>query len=241
MSIGGATRNAVAQALMKRGGATRTNASSGPNSPSNWYTDPGGMGVMPPSPIAPTGSPVVAMPERNTVANIQTMQDLAAKGVQGYGDMLGVDFRKDVGNLLGGLNRIGAIRSGAVQAGVGDLMDTYGRRVGDYASMATRDAMGLGLQETEGAMNDYFRNRQLTGQETNDAFTRGFQQSEANREQYNYDRELRERDRANKSKKKSGILGAIGGILGGVGGFFLGGPGGAIAGASAGSKIGSGF
>jgi hypothetical protein len=234
----------VARALMKQGGGTRSNAPTASPYPNvgNTFTEPGAGGPNGPlPPVSAAGYPTVTLPDRDVAGNIGQMQDFAREGVQGYGQMLGEDFRKDVGNTLGNLNKMGALRSGAVEAGMGDLMSNYGRQVGAYSQMATRDAMGLGLQASQGTMDDYFKSRQLSGQETNDSFDRFYRQSEANRDQYNYDRELRERDRANKSKKKSGILGAVGGILGGVGGFMLGGPPGAMAGAGLGAKLGGSF
>lgn len=78
---------------------------------------------------------------------IGMFQDMASESVRGYGSMLGRDFQKQVGVMLGGLNDIGALRSGRVQSELGDLSDQYGRSVGEYASMATRDAMGMGQTE----------------------------------------------------------------------------------------------
>lgn len=223
---------ALAYGLMKKGGGTRANA---PTPPSQPYKGVGDTFVPP---VSVAGSPTVAMPDRDIAGNVGMMQDFAREGVQGYGQMLGEDLQKNVGTMLGGLNRMGALRSGATEAGMGDLMSTYGRQVGAYSKMATQDAMGLGLQASQAGMDDYFQNRQMNNQETNDSFDRFYKQSEANRDQNNYDRELRERDRANKAKKKSGLLGAVGGIVGGVGGFMVGGPAGAMVGAGLGSKLG---
>lgn len=84
---------------------------------------------------------------RNVGYQVGQFQNMAREGVQGYGDMLGDDFRKQVGNYLGDLNSIGGLRSGAVASGLADFGNQYGRAVGQYASMATRDAMGMGQEQ----------------------------------------------------------------------------------------------
>jgi hypothetical protein len=68
----------------------------------------------------------------------------AMKGaVQGYSDIASQNFQKDVGNTLGGLNSIGALRSGAVQSNLRDLATTYGRQTGDYAAQTAGQAASL--------------------------------------------------------------------------------------------------
>lgn len=65
--------------------------------------------------------------------------------VSAYGDMVGQDFKKGVGQMLGDLNGIGALRSGAVQAGLNEASSTYGRQIGSYAAQTA--STGLGMDE----------------------------------------------------------------------------------------------
>lgn len=83
----------------------------------------------------------------NVGSQVGHFQDMAREGVQGYGNMIGADLQKSIGTMLGGMNSIGALRSGAVPVAAGDIMGQYGREVGNYASMATRDAIGMGQEQ----------------------------------------------------------------------------------------------
>jgi hypothetical protein len=69
--------------------------------------------------------------------------------VNAYGDMVGQDFKRSVGSMLGDLNGIGALRSGAVTSGMNDLTTNYGRQVGNYAAQTATDAEKLDQQESE--------------------------------------------------------------------------------------------
>lgn len=69
--------------------------------------------------------------------------------VKAYGDMVGQDFQRQVGSMLGDLNGIGALRSGAVTSGMNDLTTNYGRQIGNYASQTATDAARLDQQEAE--------------------------------------------------------------------------------------------
>lgn len=80
-------------------------------------------------------------------ANVQRFQGYAREGVEGYGAMLGQDFTKQVGTLLGDLNGIGALRTGGVTSGVNDLTTNYARNIGSVAKTATLDATRLGQEE----------------------------------------------------------------------------------------------
>lgn len=92
--------------------------------------------------------------------NVQPFQDAMREGVQGYGNMLGEDLRKQIGVQLGDLNSIGALRSGAVQTGVNDATAAYGRQIGNYASQATGQAVGMAQQENDNQIERGFRDRQ---------------------------------------------------------------------------------
>lgn len=69
--------------------------------------------------------------------------------VKAYGDMVGQDFQRQVGSMLGDLNGIGALRSGATVTGMNDLTTNFGRQVGNYAAQTATDAARLDQQESE--------------------------------------------------------------------------------------------
>jgi hypothetical protein len=82
------------------------------------------------------------------------------EAVGGYGAMAGEDFQRRVGEFLGGMNEIGALRSGGVQAGVDQFGREFGRQIGHYSSMASRDALGMAQQEHDSDVERAFRERQ---------------------------------------------------------------------------------
>lgn len=79
-------------------------------------------------------------------ASVGFYQNAAKEGVNAIGQGLAFDFRRELGSYLGGLNSIGALRSGAVESGANDIMRTYADRVGAAASTATLGAIGYGAQ-----------------------------------------------------------------------------------------------
>lgn len=90
-------------------------------------------------------------------SNISQFQGAEAAGVQGYGDMVGQDFRKQVGGLLGDLNSIGGLRSGGVVSGINDLTTNYARQIGDYAKMTAGQATQLGQEEYDANVERKYR------------------------------------------------------------------------------------
>lgn len=81
--------------------------------------------------------------------NVRELQDLKRESVEAIGARLAPQFRREVGRLLGGLQSIGALRSGAVTAGIGRASERFGEQVGIAAREATGDVFGtaLGLEE----------------------------------------------------------------------------------------------
>lgn len=75
-------------------------------------------------------------------SDVTPYQDLYRESVEGYGNIAGADLRREIGTTLGGLNSIGALRSGAVPTELGEISERYANRIGDYASMATGEAVG---------------------------------------------------------------------------------------------------
>lgn len=123
------------------GGGTRT---SGPQPNENTAPVPGGF-----KPVNQTfgdGS-AKAMLDANNSVNFY--QNAAREGVNAIGQGLAFDFRRELGSYLGGLNSIGALRSGAVESGANDIMRTYADRVGAAASTATLGAINTGAGATK--------------------------------------------------------------------------------------------
>lgn len=77
--------------------------------------------------------------------DVPRAQDLAREGVQAFGDQLRPQFEKQVGDVLGGLNSIGGLRSGGTQVALNDLSRTYADTVGTHARASTLEAIGSGL------------------------------------------------------------------------------------------------
>lgn len=112
----------------------------------------------PPAGPAPGGSPLGANYDPNSLgSNIGAFQNAAGVGVQGYGDMVGQDFQKQVGGMLGDLNSIGGLRSGATVTSMNDLTTNYGRQIGNYAKMAEGDATKMGQEEYDANVERKYR------------------------------------------------------------------------------------
>ncbi len=83
------------------------------------------------------------------LSQVPKAQNLAATGVQGYGASLLPGLRQQIGTTLGNLNSAGALRSGAVPVALNDASNAYGQQVGNYAKMASGEALGAGLAANE--------------------------------------------------------------------------------------------
>ena len=94
-------------------------------------------------------------------ADVRTAQGLAETGVQGYGDSLQPQLRRTIGSAIGGLNAIGALRSGGTVQALNDISTDYGNQIGSYAKMATENAMQTGLgANAERRANQQFQYQQ---------------------------------------------------------------------------------
>lgn len=60
--------------------------------------------------------------------------DASLAATQAQADVAGEDFQRDVGERLGGLNAIGALRSGGSAVATREAADTYGKRVSQAAA-----------------------------------------------------------------------------------------------------------
>jgi hypothetical protein len=73
-------------------------------------------------------------------------QDFAREGVQAFGEQLRPELMREIGSTIGGLNEIGALRSGGTAIAMDDLTRTFADRIGTFASTATLGAMGHGME-----------------------------------------------------------------------------------------------
>jgi len=149
-----------------------------------------------------------ALPAAPTIA-MPNFKNAAMESTDAFAKNAGYDMQQSVGKMLGNLNSIGALRSGAVSEGVQDASRTFGERVGNAAAQNALQAEGMGL-------DFQFRDRD---------FTEGHRR---------WEQERRDAMMAAKQKRKSGLLGAVGSALGFVAGSALGPIGGAI-----GTKVGN--
>lgn len=85
----------------------------------------------------------------NENSAVNFYQNAAREGVNAMGQQAAFDFRRELGTYLGGLNSTGALRSGAVESGANDIMNTYSRNFANQASQATLGAIGYGFQTSQ--------------------------------------------------------------------------------------------
>lgn len=187
-----------------------------------------------PASVAPDAPRIPNLAPSSTVNGGARLGGYAPKlegQVKAYGDMVGQDFTKQVGSLLGDLNGIGALRSGAVQTGLNDLTTNYGRQIGNYAAQTASTAAGLNQQESEFGRDLGFRGQQLGEQGREFDASDTFRRSEAARDETdkNFERNFltqQYNDQKGASKRR-GIGKLLGGALGVASNFI---PGGSIAG-----------
>lgn len=91
-------------------------------------------------------------------AYVKKAQDYASQGVEGFGEQLRPGLEREIGNALGGLNSIGALRSGGSTVALNDITTNYAQQVGAYAKQAAGDAIGYGLQARQ--MRDQWSEQQ---------------------------------------------------------------------------------
>lgn len=78
--------------------------------------------------------------------DVERAQDLAMRGVEGYGAALRPHLLREIGTALGGLNSIGALRSGGTTVALRDIGEDYTQRIGEFAKQASGQAVGFGLE-----------------------------------------------------------------------------------------------
>lgn len=85
--------------------------------------------------------------------DIQHAQQLAEQGVRGYGHAAEPQLRRSIGNALGGLNAMGALRSGGTVQALHDISQDYGNQIGAFADQASLNAMQTGLGANQARLN----------------------------------------------------------------------------------------
>ena len=78
--------------------------------------------------------------------DVKGAQDAAREGVIGYGEALRPGLEREIGNALGGLNSIGALRSGGARVALNDITTNYAQQIGAYSKQAAGEATGYGLE-----------------------------------------------------------------------------------------------
>jgi hypothetical protein len=101
----------------------------------------------------PNGNPLLG-------GYFDSMNGALQDSVNAYGDIAGQNFKTQIGTMLGNLNGIGALRSGGVQAGINQAMQTYGQQIGDYARMTSGQAMSDAITENNNDIERQFRAQQ---------------------------------------------------------------------------------
>lgn len=77
--------------------------------------------------------------------DVERAQTFAREGVEAFGEQLRPALLGEIGSTLGGLNRAGALRSGATNVALRDISQRFGEQIGTFASTASLGALGQGL------------------------------------------------------------------------------------------------
>lgn len=78
--------------------------------------------------------------------DVPKAMDFMREGVEGYGEALKPHLLREIGTALGGLNSIGALRSGGSKVALEDITTNYGQQIGAFAKQATSEGLGYGLE-----------------------------------------------------------------------------------------------
>lgn len=85
-------------------------------------------------------------PQFDPFQDVQRAQDTMRESVEGYGEAMRPHLMREIGNALGGLNSIGALRSGGTTTALNDITTNYAQQIGAFAKQATGDAVGYGME-----------------------------------------------------------------------------------------------
>ena len=78
--------------------------------------------------------------------DVERAQDFTREGVIASGELLRPEILSRIGDTLGGLNEIGALRSGGTTVALQDINREFTDRIGNIASRATLGALDSGLR-----------------------------------------------------------------------------------------------
>jgi hypothetical protein len=81
--------------------------------------------------------------------NVDQAANTAKRVAIGAGQAAQPYLTRQIGTALGGLNSIGALRSGAVPVAMQDIATDYGRQIGAAGERAAGESLGAGLGASE--------------------------------------------------------------------------------------------
>lgn len=84
--------------------------------------------------------------EFDPLRDVGRAQEATREGVLASGELLRPELLNRIGETLGGLNQIGALRSGGTEVALQDISREFTDRFGNIATAATTGAVGAGLQ-----------------------------------------------------------------------------------------------
>ena len=91
------------------------------------------------------GGQIKKKKEFDPFRDVERAQDLTREGVIASGELLRPEILGRIGDTLGGLNAIGALRSGGTRVALGEINREFTDRFGLIASRATLGAIDSGL------------------------------------------------------------------------------------------------
>ncbi len=80
------------------------------------------------------------------LADVSRTQDFIREGVIANAELLRPELLSQIGDTLGGLNEIGALRSGGTKVALDDISRNFTTQIGNIASRATLQGVGQGIQ-----------------------------------------------------------------------------------------------
>ena len=98
------------------------------------------------------------------------------------------DFQQDVGGLVGGLNAIGALRSGRASTTIDNASRTFGRQIGNIAAGQAGQLAQLNFQAAEGEANRGLEREGMQMQDRQFGQRLSFDQQRAGRSDFESDR-----------------------------------------------------
>ena len=85
-------------------------------------------------------------PRHDPFADVPEAQRHVREGVLANAELLRPELLSQIGDTLGGLNSIGALRSGGTKVALDDVSRDFTDRIGSIASASTLNAVNAGLE-----------------------------------------------------------------------------------------------